>query len=81
MEPGSSPAARESRPCEGRWRQSVNTATSGHKAPGLSVTWGNETRDLCIPGARPYLSDAWCQHPDLSGVFMSRSFCYIPRVT
>lgn len=49
MEPGSSPAASESRPGPGGWRQGVRVSTL-HWSPvvstrGLSVTWANETRD------------------------------------
>ena len=49
MEPGSSPAASESRPGPGGWRQGVRVSTLHWslvaRTWGLSVTWGNETRD------------------------------------
>lgn len=58
MEPGlASPAATESRPRPGGWRQGVNTATSDHWShPGaISDTGAIKPEPVRIPGARPAL--------------------------
>ena len=65
MEPGSSPAASESRPGPGGWRQGVRVSTL-HWSPvvstrGLSVTWAMKPETGArIPGARAPLARFVC---------------------